>query len=153
MVLVTVGVSAASVAARSDHGNPDPGGHVLAALKTVERAVPANAQVMLRQANEPGWDSCDGRTGAFGWDDVTVGVQFRTIAAPHRLVSEADAALHAAGWQRTATLNTPLGPGACWSRMVAARPWRSPLSRRAPAGTAPAPTGTSMQWRRRRACG
>ncbi len=119
LLLVTGGANAAWAATRSDHGNPDPGGHILASLKTVERVVPANAHVMLRQANEPRWDSCDGRAGTFGWDDVTVAVQFRTIRAPRALVSEADTALRAAGWQRTSTLNTPLGPGARWSRTVA----------------------------------
>lgn len=118
-VVVAGSVGGAWAVFRSSHGNPDPGGHILTALKSVERAVPAGAQVSLRQASEPGWDSCDGRSGTFGWDDITVGVQFFTSVSPTVLVANTDKTLRAIGWQRTRTLNSPLGPGATWSRTVA----------------------------------
>ena len=114
---VVVGaVSAACAPARSDHGDPDPGGRILVALKTVERAVPADARQVLRQANEPRWDSCDGRAGTFGWDDVTVYTQFRTGQRPRRLIATVGEAMRAAGWTRVTRLTTPLGPGLRWSR-------------------------------------
>jgi hypothetical protein len=117
-LLVAGGVTGAWAATRSAHGNADPGGHVLADLKTIERAIPTDANVMSRQANEPHWDSCDGQSGTFGWGDVTVYVAFRTRIQPDALIADADKALSAAGWRRAATLNTPLGPGARWSRTV-----------------------------------
>jgi hypothetical protein len=74
---------------------------------------------MTRQANEPNWDSCDGRTGTFGWDDVTVNVEFRSRVQPHTLVTQADKILEGDGWRRISTLTSPLGPGVRWSRTVA----------------------------------
>lgn len=66
VVLVGGGAAALWVWTPSAHGDPDPGGRLLSGLRTVEQAVPADAEVLLRQANEPSWDSCDGRKGTFG---------------------------------------------------------------------------------------
>ena len=118
-VVVAGGVGVAWAATGSGHGDPDPGGRVLAALVRVDQAIPADAQVMVRQAHEPQWDSCDGRAGTFGWTGVMVIVQFGTDEPASELISQADRILRAEGWQRTGTSTTPLGPTATWSRVVA----------------------------------
>lgn len=102
----------------SGHGDPDPGGRTLAAIKTVERALPSDAKIILKQENEPSWDSCDGRSGTFGWDDVTVELSFRTSERARSMATHAEAALRAAGWRRTRGLHTRLGPGAVWEGPV-----------------------------------
>jgi len=99
-------------------GDPDPGGHILTVLKSVERAVPAHAQILLAQEHEPTWDSCDGRAGTFGWNDVIVATQFRTSGAPLTVVMAADKVLASAGWTRVAISHDPLGPDGRWSRTV-----------------------------------
>jgi hypothetical protein len=106
------------VTTRSPHGDPDPGGRVLTGLQTVESAVPADAEVMLRQAHEPSWDSCDGRVGTFGWNNVMVNVQFRVSEQPDALVAQIDKVLTGAGWHRADGSGTPLGPVARWSRAL-----------------------------------
>lgn len=117
-VALVAGGGTAWAASHSDHGDPDRGGRILAALTTVERALPADAEVTLRQEVEPRWDSCDARAGTFGWDDVTVAVQFRSRTAARTLISDADTALRAAGWQLAGTLSSRLGLGARWTRTV-----------------------------------
>jgi hypothetical protein len=77
VVVVAGGAGAGWIATRSPHGDPDPGGRILAGLKTIESVVPADAEVMLRRASEPNWDSCDGREGTFGWNRVTASSQCR----------------------------------------------------------------------------
>jgi hypothetical protein len=139
VVVVSGGVSGTWAATRSDHGDPDPDGRILTALTTVERALPADAQVMLRQANEPRWDSCDGRSGTFGWDNIAVDMQFRTREQPRALVADADNLLRAVGWRRTGTVHSPLGPGARWSRTVAG-------STVASAMLAPGTSGDGVYW-------
>jgi hypothetical protein len=118
VVVVAGGVGAGWIATRSPHGDPDPAGRILAGLKTIESVVPADAEVTLRQASEPSWDSCAGREGTFGWTKVTVGMQFRTSEQPSALVARTDRLLTAAGWHRTGAEGTPLGPSAQWSRTV-----------------------------------
>jgi hypothetical protein len=118
VVVVAGGAGAIWITAQSPHGNPDPGGRILAGLQTVASAIPADAEVMLRQANEPRWDSCDGRAGTFGWNNVTVNVQFRASEQPDALVAQIDKVLTEAGWHRTNAWETPLGPNARWSRTL-----------------------------------
>jgi hypothetical protein len=117
-VVVAGGAGATWITTRSPRGNPDPGGRILAGLQTVESAIPADAEVMLRQASEPRWDSCDGRAGTFGWDNVTVNVQFRETEKPDALVAHIDEVLTGAGWRRVEASGTPLGPTARWSRSL-----------------------------------
>jgi hypothetical protein len=119
VVVVGGGVGVGWISTRSPHGDPDPGGRILAGLKSIESVVPADAEVMSRQASEPSWDSCDGRAGTFGWNKVVVNVQFRTGEQPGALVARTDRLLTVAGWHRTEAGGTPLGPRVRWSRTVA----------------------------------
>jgi hypothetical protein len=113
---VLVGVLVLVAGCGSGHGDGDPGGRILAGLKTIERALPAHARVILREADEPQWDSCDGRSGTFGWDPVSVHVEFRSRERPRALVAHAERVLRAAGWRREASRPTSRGPALRWSR-------------------------------------
>jgi hypothetical protein len=111
-------VMAGCAASSTNHGDPDPGRRVLTTLESVERAVPAHAQVIGRQGGEPIWDSCDGRPGTFGWDDIVVDVEFTTGEEPRRLLAQADTVLTHEGWKLANASTSPLGPGARWTRPI-----------------------------------
>lgn len=100
------------------HGTPDPGGRSFARLQTVLTALPRDAQVILQQASEPQWTSCDGRAGTSGWTPVTISTQFRTHESPAELLATAGRRLAAAGWSGVRPLDSPLGPGARWTHPV-----------------------------------
>ena len=120
LLVVLVGLTGTAWASlRSHHGDPDPGGKILNALTSVRRAVPSGADVMMRQQNGSTWDSCDGRAGTFGWSDLTADVEFHSRKDPRLLLDDADKALRAAGWQFASAMDSPLGPGARWTRTVA----------------------------------
>ena len=100
------------------HGDPDPGGRILAALQPIEGAVPDDAIVISRQDAAAHWDSCDGRTGTFGWSDIRVIVTFHTTTQPDALISLADGRMVAIGWTPGSTLTSPIGPGREWTRTL-----------------------------------
>ena len=81
-------------------GNPDPGHRLMAAIEPVLSVVPAGAVLSMKQANEPQWDSCDGRRSTYGWDPVTVIAVFTGGGAPTQVVAHVDAGLRAMGWGR-----------------------------------------------------
>ena len=81
-------------------GNPDPGGRIMTALSTIQKAVPAQAHLVRTERVKPGWDSCDGRLSTYGWDDVIVDLTFTTSQSPRSLMASASARLQAAGWSR-----------------------------------------------------
>jgi len=113
-----LGGCARAPAAPAPTGDPDPGGRVLTVLRSVERAVPAHAQILGQHEHEPTWDSCDARPGTFGWNDVSVSTDFRAGGAPLAVVMAADRVLSTAGWRRVAVSRDPLGPVGRWSRPV-----------------------------------
>lgn len=76
----------------------DPGGRILGELRPATAAVPGAATIAYRQEVEPRWDSCDGRPGTFGWDDVVVIVHFTTALSAETVKAHADAALRPLGW-------------------------------------------------------
>ncbi len=80
------------------HHGGDPGGKIMAALSTADAAVPPDAVVAYRNDDGPRWDSCDGRDGTFGWNDVVYQVGFTSDRADADLVARADAALVKRGW-------------------------------------------------------
>jgi len=104
-VLLTAVVSSLVVAASTgcgDHGDPDPGGRMFVALRTVEGVLPPDATGVIRQASEPRWTSCDGRKDTFGWSDASVTLSFTTATQPASLVAAAESGMLAAGWTLTA---------------------------------------------------
>jgi hypothetical protein len=100
------------------HGDPDPGGRILDALKTVQAAVPSDATDVSTQYAEPHWDSCDGRPGTEGWSDVTVDVSFSSDRPGQELVGGAAPELAAAAWSVERADTSPLGPYESWTRTL-----------------------------------
>jgi hypothetical protein len=105
-------------ACSTSHGNPDPGGGILQSLRPALAVIPKQAHVFIQQAAEPRWDSCDGRSGTFGWGDIVVAAQFRVTDPAEQVLADADRIMVANGWTRTRRLETPLGPGSEWSRAL-----------------------------------
>lgn len=99
-------------------GDPDPGHHLLAALRPVAAVVPDGVSHLRRQFVSPSWDSCDGVASSYGWDDVTVDVSFDSNGRSNAAIfAHIDAALRHAGW----TYESTSEPGAWyWQRNVAA---------------------------------
>lgn len=56
---------------RPGHGDTDPGGRLRASMMIVEHAAPEHPQVLLMQAADPRWDSCDGLSGPCTFDGTT----------------------------------------------------------------------------------
>jgi hypothetical protein len=93
------------------HGDPDPDGQTLIALKSVETALPPFAVDVSRQYVEAVWDSCDGRPGTFGWSDIGVYLTFGTAQENSVVVAYVTARLESIGWTgpepRTTTTASP----------------------------------------------
>lgn len=100
-LFVVVGVVAVVRHETSQHAGGDPGGRIMAVLREAKAAVPEGAHVLLLQDDGPHWDSCDGRDGTFGWDDVTYYVRFTSDMPAPEVFRAADAALLVEGWTRT----------------------------------------------------
>ena len=93
----------------------DPGGQVLDQLRPATVALPQDAKIAYRNDVEPRWDSCDGRPGTYGWDDVVVQVHFTTAAPDFEVRANADTALRRIGWQPDG--NYPVG--SFWTKVLA----------------------------------
>ena len=107
-----------SLAACSDRGDPDPGGRILTELQSVSSAVPDGATVDFRHDVPATWDSCDGRPETEGWNDIQVGVQFRSDLAAEAILEFADRRLEGLGWVDDSKISGPLGPGLRWIRTL-----------------------------------
>lgn len=76
----------------------DPGGRILHPLRATAQALPGDAQVLSRYDLEPKWDSCDGRPGTFGWDNVVVQIHFESRSSTDAVVQRADRTFRGLGW-------------------------------------------------------
>ncbi len=99
-------------------GDPDPGGRILTALKSVEVALPADATSVHREYVEPKWDSCDARPETEGWSDAMVLIDFRTDLDPEAWGEHAGQALESAGWGDEVVSATPFGPRWSWTQSL-----------------------------------
>ena len=79
----------------------DPGGRILAALRTATSAVPARAHLNWSHFDEPKLDSCDGRPGTWGYEPVTVQAGFSWHQSPSTVLASVRHALELIGWQWT----------------------------------------------------
>jgi len=93
----------------------DPGGRVLDQLRPATAALPSDARIVYRNEVEPRWDSCDGRPGTEGWNDVVMQVHFTTATADINVLSNADAALRRLGWLP----DTSRPAGSSWRKALA----------------------------------
>lgn len=76
----------------------DPGGRILHTLRASAQALPSDALVLYRYDLEPKWDSCDGRPGTFGWDNIVVQIHFESRSPTHAVVQAADQTFRELGW-------------------------------------------------------
>ena len=96
----------------------DPGGRILNALRSTKQALPNDAHVLYRYDLEPKWDSCDGRSGTFGWDNVMVQIHFESASSTDTVVHGASQAFHTLGWQQDYVNNQSTFVQLGWSRRL-----------------------------------
>lgn len=94
----------------------DPGGRILRELRTISNAVPPDATAAFSNYDEPMWDSCDGRVGTGGWDNVVAQINFTWSGSPARLIGEVRTVLERSGWGSYRPLVNNGIPGGEWSR-------------------------------------
>lgn len=74
------------------------------ALRPVAGAVPDGTHIVSRTIGEPMWDSCDARTSSYGWDPVTVDVQFGADdLTTTAIVKHVKARMGSLGWSYVAS--------------------------------------------------
>ena len=113
--LVVVIVAAATWLWFAAQPTGDPGGRVLDQLRPATSALPSDARIAYRNDVEPRWDSCDGRPGTEGWNDIVVQVHFTTAMADADVLAHADAALRHLGWLPA----TSQPVGSSWTKALA----------------------------------
>jgi hypothetical protein len=96
----------------------DPGGRILHALRATAQALPGDAQVLYRYDLEPKWDSCDGRPGTFGWDNVVVQIHFESRSSNDAVVQQADRTFRGLGWNPDYVNNQPTFIQVGWTRRL-----------------------------------
>jgi hypothetical protein len=79
----------------------DPGGRILAALRTAASAVPTHAHLNWSHFDEPKLDSCDSRPGTWGYDPVSVQVDFSWQKSQSTVLASVRRALELIGWRWT----------------------------------------------------
>src|ERR1700674_1015084 len=96
----------------------DPGGRILHALRSTKQALPNDAHVLYRSDLEPKWDSCDGRSGTFGWDNVVVQIHFESGSSTDAVVHGASQAFRTLGWQQDYVNNQSTFVQVGWTRRL-----------------------------------
>jgi hypothetical protein len=96
----------------------DPGGRILITLRATERALPQDAHVLYRNELEPKWDSCDGRPGTFGWDNIVVQIHLESQSSSDGVVQGADQAFRRLGWNPDYVNNQPTFIQLGWTRRL-----------------------------------
>lgn len=79
----------------------DPGGRILAVLRTATSAVPTGAHLNWSHFDEPKLDSCDGQPGTWGHDPVSVQVDFSWQESQGTVLAAVRLALQRVGWRWT----------------------------------------------------
>lgn len=120
----------------------DPGGRILNQLRTAAQALPADAQVTYRNDLEPKWDSCDGRSGTFGWDDVVVQIHFQSRTGTATLVDHADRTFRSLGWNSDYHDAVKGDPQVGWSRSLD----NGSMAKAQLTANVPNPTGVDRVW-------
>jgi hypothetical protein len=119
--VLVVGLSALTawfVRASTAGSAADPGGRILNTLRETEQALPHDARVLYRYELEPKWDSCDGRPGTFGWDNIVVQIHFESQSSTDGVVQGADRAFRQLGWNPDYMHNQPTFIQIGWTRRL-----------------------------------
>jgi hypothetical protein len=96
----------------------DPGGRILHGLRSTKQALPNDAHVLYRNDVEPKWDSCDGRPGTFGWDNVVVQIHFESGSSTDTVIQGAGQAFRNLGWQQDYVNNQSTFVQVGWTRRL-----------------------------------
>jgi len=96
----------------------DPGGRILNTLEATEAALPQDSRVLYRHELEPNWDSCDGRPGTFGWDNIVVQIHFESQSSSDAVVQGVDRAFRRLGWNPDYVNNQPTFIQVGWTRRL-----------------------------------
>lgn len=84
-------------------GDPDPGHHIMDALAPVLTVLPSGVEATTAKKYAPQWDSCDGRDDTYGWDDVTVDLDWPYTGGDTGVRSHVRNRMRQLGW----TQDTP----------------------------------------------
>lgn len=117
-MVISAGLGTGCSSTPAPTGDPDPGHARLNALRPVAQALPDGVRILVRTIAEPTWDSCDGVSSTFGWDPVTVDVQFdaNNLTVP-AIVDHIRTQLRSQGWSY---VSSESGGGAWnWIRVLA----------------------------------
>jgi hypothetical protein len=101
-----------------DQAGGDPGGRIMSEIQPAVAALPGDAKIIYRNDVEPRWDSCDGKPGTFGWNDVVVQVHFGSNMGPDRIFASADSVLASQGWQALPSPSAPSVTEHIWSKSL-----------------------------------
>jgi hypothetical protein len=121
---LAVAVAGTAIAATLELRHPgaaaggDPGGVRQQTVRSISAAVPSDAKVQIHSVGGPIWDSCGGRPGTQGWSDVINSYQFTLARPAATVVANVEASMKIAGWKRTSTSASPLGPSIVWTKAV-----------------------------------
>ena len=124
----------------------DPGGRILAALRTATSAVPARAHLNWAHFDEPKLDSCDGQPGTWGYDPVTVQVDFSWQESQSTVLASVRHALELTGWRWTEP-TPPTFPGQNYGTADAIGTWvRTPRGGRSATAALFSDTYAHAEW-------
>ena len=116
-------LAVALAACGGSRGTGDPNGSVLHQLEVLREAVPPGAIGVSERSNDATWlPACGDGTGAPGWSNVEVAVQFTDAAARAEITSDIDARLRANGWTRHDEMTGQGGLIAHWTRPTFSAP-------------------------------
>jgi hypothetical protein len=118
LVVVLVAGGVAFWITRSGPSGGDPGGRILSQLKPTSLAVPLTAVTGYANYVEPRMDSCDGRPGTQGWDDVVVQIYFQWSGDSSSLLSYAKDRLSKLGWGAFKVQAQNGVPGGDWIKQL-----------------------------------
>lgn len=115
---VVRGLAALTVVAGcgSGHGNPDPHGTRLNAIKTLLAVLPSDASVSATADSEPNWDQCTAGSGS-GYDPIAISRTFTSPSSVQVVVRRAKQSAASAGWQLASATTSGL-LALTWQRTV-----------------------------------
>lgn len=151
VAVALVVVAVVVVYQRTEHGGGDPGGHVLAALEPVTRAVPAGSAIVSDTHHDADWSAAcpDNPYGRAGWSGVEVDAVFTTTRSSASVVAAVGASLAGQGWRPTFAADDAAWqytPVAEWTKVVPGTTSARVVVFAYPASASPAPSPGGATW-------
>jgi hypothetical protein len=116
--ILATGVALVGLAGCSRITSGDPGGHLLAELRSTLTAIPTDAHVAADAGGEPKPDSCDGLANTAGWDPVVIQTRFATHLPALMMGNRAKSAMAELGWTLTGEHHASDGDTWMWIKTV-----------------------------------